>query len=331
MGEGASAGSAASVDHPRILDMTNTPNATHLAASFLAASSVHAAPADLGDRLLAMLLAARATHPRIHLDDQRFVRHLARHLPDGAALDAWLGSICADDLYLACACADGIPAALEALDRQHLSQVGRYLTALRPTPDFVDDVAQAVREHLLVGAGGHTPRIARYSGSGPLGGWLRVVTVRRAIAARRPRTERLAGDDEERAHAEATPVNPETDFFERRYAGELAAALRAAIGALEPKQRDLLRMHFKEGATLKQLVATSGQSKATVYRRIEAARKEILAGVRRRLGDRLGLGAAEQDSLMGLLRSRLDISLSSAFREPADRSPGTGEGIPGIN
>ena len=43
---------------------------------------------------------------------------------------------------------------------------------------FVDEVKQGLRERLLVGP---PPRIAEYSGSGPLGGWLRVVSVRLAI------------------------------------------------------------------------------------------------------------------------------------------------------
>src|SRR5580704_9401221 len=108
------------------------PPAAHLAAAFVAGGDV-----ALGERLRELVLAARAAHPGIQLDAERFVHHLARHRPGDTPLDGWLGSICAGDLYLACACAEGVPAAIETLDRQYRAQVGAYLTGMRPTEAFV--------------------------------------------------------------------------------------------------------------------------------------------------------------------------------------------------
>jgi RNA polymerase sigma-70 factor (ECF subfamily) len=297
---------------PAPLSREETPRPARLAAAFLAASEGLAARADLGERLLAMVLAAQAAHPRVRLDDERFVHHLARHRPPDATLDGWLGSICAGDLYLACACAEGAPAAIEALDLLFRSQVGGYLAGLRPAPDFVDDVAQAVRERLLVGAGGSPPRIAEYSGRGPLSSWLRVVTVRLALAMRRKRTELVAAEEPEE---EAAPVDAEIDALKRRHAGEVNAAFRAAVGALTSQQRDLLRRHFVEGATLAELAAALGVGRATVARWVAAARQEILARAHRQLREKLRLRPAELESLMRLMRSQLDLSLSTAFPE----------------
>jgi RNA polymerase sigma-70 factor (ECF subfamily) len=289
--------------------------AARLATSFLEASGVDAAPPDLGERLLAHLEAARAAHPGIGVDGDGFVRHLARRLPEGAGVDAWLASVCAGDLYLACGCAEGVPAAIEALDRLLSSHVGAFLVGLRPTPDFVDDVAQAVREHLLVGVDGSPPRIAEYAGRGSLAGWLRVVTVRIALAVRRKRTEVLAGDDPAAgsSNEQPAPADPEAEILKRRYEDEFNAAFRAALGALTVRQRDLLRRHFVERATLDQLAATLRVGRATVARWIAAAREEVLAGARRRLVEKLGLRPAELDSLMVVMRSRLDLSLSQGF------------------
>jgi RNA polymerase sigma-70 factor (ECF subfamily) len=300
--------------------MTDTPlDAARLAASFLAASGRgHEGPGDLGERLSALVLAARAAHPKLRLDDERFVRHVAQHRPDSGPLDAWLDAICAGDLFLACACVEGVPAAIETVDRQYRSQVGSYLAGLRAPADFVDDVAQAVRERVLVGAEGSPPRIAEYSGRGSLGSWLRVVTLRLALSLRRKRTEVLAAEDGEPppASGDAEPADPEGDLLKRRHTEEFNAAFRAAVSALTSKQRDLLRRHFVEGATLEELAATFGASRATVARWIAAARQEILAGARRQLGEKLNLAPAELESLMGLLRSRLDLSLSTAFPHP---------------
>jgi RNA polymerase sigma-70 factor (ECF subfamily) len=288
---------------------------SQLAATFLAASDARPVPADLGERLLALLLSARAAHPLVRLDDERFLHHLARHRPDRATLDGWLRSVCAEDLYLACACAAGVPAAIEALDQKLRSQVGGYLAGLRAASDFVDDVAQAVRERLLVGTGGSPPRIAEYSGRGPLAGWLRVVTVRLALAMRRKRTEQIAGEDLEEAllPEEAAPVDAESDVLKRRHSAEVNAAFRAAVGALTVEQRDLLRRHFVEGATLAELAAALGVGRATVARWIAAARQEILAGAHRQLREKLSLRPAELESLLRLMRSQLDLSLSTAF------------------
>lgn len=293
------------------------PNAEHLALLFLAASGAPGPQAQLGEELLALILAARATYPEVRLDDAIFVRHLARHLPAGAALRAWLGAIHAGDLYLACACAEGVPAAIEILDRRYRAEVGSFLHALRPAPDFVEDVAQTVSERLLVGAEGSPPRIAEYSGRGALGGWLRVVTLRVAVTLQRKRREVVSsgGGGEQGAQVDAAPADPEGELLKRRHAEAYNAAVLAAVGALTAEQRDLLRLHFVEGATFEQLVAKLGLSRATVARRIAAARQEVLARARRELGERLSLGPAEVESLMGLMRSRLDLSLSSAFPE----------------
>jgi RNA polymerase sigma-70 factor (ECF subfamily) len=275
--------------------------------------------AVLEERLVEVVRAAQAAHPGIALAPEHFVRHLARHRPadaPAAALDAWLASICAGDLYLACACAEGTPAAVEALHRQYRAQVGAHLSGMRPGAAFVEDVAQAVLERLLVGVEGSPPRIVDYSGRGALGSWLRVVTVRLALDLRRRRSEELAHDDghgAEPAEADGRRSDPEVELLQRRYLGELNAALSAAVGALKGEQRDLLRSHFVEGATLEQLAATRGVHRATVVRWIAAARHEVLAGARRQLGEKLQVRPAELESLMGLMRSRLDLSLSSAF------------------
>jgi RNA polymerase sigma-70 factor (ECF subfamily) len=122
-------------------------NAERLAATFRAASPAPHGVNDLGVRLAALLAAVRRVHPRVPLDPEVFVRHLARHRPEDVPLDDWLGQVRADDLYLACACAEGVPVAIAALDAQYRPQVGSFLGGLRPPAAFIEDVAQAVREH----------------------------------------------------------------------------------------------------------------------------------------------------------------------------------------
>ncbi len=293
------------------------PNAQHLAAAFLAASGLRDPPGDLGERLVALVGSARAAHPEIRLDDEVFTRHLAQHLPEGATLDARLGVICAGDLYLACACAAGVLAAIETLDRQYRPQVGSFLAPLHPAPDFVEDVAQAVLERLLTRAEGRPPKIAEYSGRGPLAAWLRVVTVRAAVNLRRKRTEELVLESEEELPEPLpdTPQDPEGELLKQRYSGVYNAAFLAAASALTTEQQDLLRLHYAEGMKVEELERKLGVSRATIFRRIDAAKKEILTRARRVLRENLDLRPDEVESLMRLMRSQLDLSFSSAFRK----------------
>jgi RNA polymerase sigma-70 factor (ECF subfamily) len=140
---------------------------------------------------------------------------------------------------------------------------------------------------------------------------MRVVTVRLALDMRRKRTE----EPHERAGEAGVPpeVAPSAEavLLKQRYAGEFNVAFREAFASIPEEQRSLLRRHFVEGATLEELAAAAGVHRATVARRIAAARQAILAGARRRLSERLALRPEDVDSLMGLMRSQLDLCLSS--------------------
>ena len=70
-----------------------------------------------------------------------------------------------EDQYLACACADGDPAALAAFEAKILPGIAASLRRLALPADVAAEVHQRVRAHLLVG---EPPRIAEYQGRGPL-------------------------------------------------------------------------------------------------------------------------------------------------------------------
>jgi hypothetical protein len=67
---------------------------------------------------------------------------------------------------------------------------------------------------------------------------------------------------------------------------------------------------------LDQLAASLGVHRATVARRLKAAREAVLAQARRRLGEQLGARHAELESLAGVMMSQLDMSLRGLLRPP---------------
>src|SRR4051812_18583894 len=136
--------------------------------------------AALGAALRGLFDEGERSFPGLDLAVEVFVSHLAARAEGGLPAAAR-----GPDLYLACACATRVRGALEAFDRAHLAQVGAHIARLTPTPAFVDEVRQEVRDKLYVGRDGAAPKIAEYDGRGALASWVRVIAIRAAIDLRR--------------------------------------------------------------------------------------------------------------------------------------------------
>lgn len=220
------------------------------------------------------------------------------------------------DLYLACACAHGLPGAIESFDRAHLTRIPSILARMRPSPELVDEVRQAMREKLFVGRDGASGRIAEYDGRGALASWVRVVAMRTAIDLRRQRGG-IASAVDSRVDAPGTAPSrhdPEIAYIKRGYRRAFDEAFRAAVTCLDPDQRQLLYWHFVEGLTLDQLAARLGVHRATVARRIATGREAIADEARRLLGNKLGATKAELESIVALLRTHSEVSLADILR-----------------
>jgi RNA polymerase sigma-70 factor (ECF subfamily) len=283
-----------------------------LLARFLAAlppeRRAAAHDASLHEALATALEAARAAWPQVALDPLEFAAHLAGRLPDAPDLIDAIGQLHAADLYLACACALGEPRALACFDEQFLAPVGRTWGTRHPLADFADEVRQALRVRLLVSDGGGPPRIAGYSGRGPLAAWVRMAATRLGLDLRR--RERPGSREEDELTLEARGDDPELEYLKTRYAAELSEALKTTLAALSSRTANVLRLHYQEGMTVDAIGTMYRVSGRTVQRWLAEARRTILAETRRLLSERLGLTDSRLDSLIGLVRSRLDISIS---------------------
>jgi RNA polymerase sigma-70 factor (ECF subfamily) len=279
-----------------------------LAALFSASSQGAAAPSEgLEATLRAIAVGGRSAWPDVSLGDPPFVRHLAERTRGDAEA---LRSICAADLFLACACKEGDRAAIRSLDRMYLSRVPEYLRTMRPSPDFSDEVRQVLSEKLLVGPAGVPPKIAEYSGRGPLAAWLRIAAVRTALNLRQRRREEPEASGIPVARALASRANPEVDYVRRRYSDAFVEALRAAFGALSEEQRRVLRLHFARGFTGDEIAQILQVHRATVVRWIRRAREDVLREAMRRLRESVRVSDEEHASLLSVLESQIDLSCS---------------------
>ena len=266
----------------------------------------------------AVVSAGAAAWPAVALEPAVFVRHLALHTPGQEDAAAWLATLHAADLHLACACAAGLPAALAAFDDRYLASLDLLVARARLTPDALDELRQRLRESLFLPREGKPARIADYAGRGPLEQWLRVAALRTASNLRR--SDRARPDHQQQgAGPEAiASIDPELAVIRRRLGDDFTRALRDAFERLDPRDRSLVRMHFSERLGIDQLAPIFQVSRATAARWLKQAREALVQGTLEALRSRLKMSQDELESLLGVVRSKLEFSLGALLREPEE-------------
>lgn len=254
---------------------------------------------------------ARSAWPELALAREDFEAHVAARV---GALDAEaLARICAEDLYLACACARGHGGAIATFSERYGSVIERAVARIDARPSVVDELRQAVLVRLLVAEeAGAPPRIDAYSGRGALGAWVRLAASRYALNARRDggRSEPRSDVEELGARAAHDGADPAIELLRARCRPVFTAALTGALAALPREQRHLLRLHYLERLTLDALAELLGASRASMHRRITAARDRLFATTCAALRAELGVDTTELDSVIRLVQSDLDLRLS---------------------
>jgi RNA polymerase sigma-70 factor, ECF subfamily len=257
----------------------------------------------------AALGAASAAWPGFHLPPDRFVEFVRERVPEGETDDGALAKLHLTDLYLVAGCLAGDAQAWRDLARVHLSQVPAYVARVDWSPAFGDEIKQRLSEKLLRGEDGK-PKLASYTGRGPLAGWLRVAAVREALNAKRGIEPSETVEDIVLATKED---DPEIQLLKRKYAREFREAFRDVLGSLEPDQRNVLRLHYLDGLTLEEVGKAYRVSRATAARWIAEAKRVLVERVRETLGARLGADGPGAQSLISFVRSQLHMSLRRHF------------------
>jgi RNA polymerase sigma-70 factor (ECF subfamily) len=257
------------------------------------------------------LVSAHAAWPAHWIPNDAFVEHLRARLPPGRDPANALASVAIADLYLACACARGVPSAVEVFARTILGEIDAHVATFDRAPAFADDVRQTLGARLLVAGPGMTPKIADFAGSAPLSAWVRVAAIRVALNLRRGKaaSAELANEREAAALA-AAGTDAETDLIRRRYGPAFEGAVAGGLAALSPRERTLLRLRLVDGVEVEQIAAMYRVHRTTITRWLGACQASLLVEVRRVLADTLGLTGSEIASLAGVLQSQLHVSLA---------------------
>src|SRR5258706_7756629 len=270
-------------------------------------STLEAIP-DLDRRLWSLVAEGRAAWPDLTISAHQLVAFVARHVTADLA-DAALDGLRPADLYLACACATGLTAAINAFDRAYVRELDIAFARMRIGPPRLNDVKQLVRQRLFVGggtAGAPTSpgKIAEYGGRGDLRRWVRSVAVRTCLNdLRKGKREILVDDDHLIAQHAIAADDPEVEYMKRTYSNEFKAAFSDALKQLGAREQTLLRYHHVDGLNIDEIGAIYRVHRVTAFRWLEKAKEQLVRSTLELLPAKLKLPADELQSVLRMNRS----------------------------
>lgn len=280
------------------------------------ARRAEASSVGLGSQLTDVITAARAEWPTLSVDEERFAALLGERLPSDVAVADGLASLRGGDLWIVCGCAASDPRSIAAFEREFFNEISAAVRRVANASLSEDDVAQLVREKLFVGSATARPKILDYRGLGPVRAWLRVTASRVALnLVTRGTAREQPADGEWFARVIADGDHPEAAHLKSKYRADFRVALEAAVGALDPKDRNVLAYAFGEQLSIDQIGGIYGVHRATAARWVASAQKRLVDETRSTLARRLGASPADVDSIVHLIASRFDVSLGRVLGE----------------
>jgi len=273
-------------------------------------------PSTDGALVRALHERGRAAHPQVQVDRASFARHLAAC---GAPLDdpAAVAALHVEDLYLCAAALGGDAAAAMTLRRLHRPVVARYLRNVDGSPAFVDEVEQRLWSASLLASAEGPPKLASYTGRGPLAGWVGVSAQRLALSLMRHEQAEKRAAEGQRREAERVADDPELGFLKQHLRGRFREAVTRALAILSDHERLIYRMYVVDGVPMERIGKIYGVTPSTISRRMSAARTAVVAEAQRLLKDEMGVATEEYESMARLLVSQLDLSVSRVLGKSA--------------
>ncbi len=260
---------------------------------------------------LALYQRGCKAHPELEVDMPTFATALKRAAPVAGVEGTH--DIHAEDLYLACACSIDVPHAIarfEACQGALLQRLGRRAQVAGVD---VSELLQLVRVRLFVASSQDAiPAIATYAGTGPLGGWLRIVVARIATELiEKNARERIFLSQKGSTLGDIRDLDGE---FERSILradlrGAFQSALNNAALIMSPEERTVLRQFYVYKIGVDGIAKLLGVHRSNASRAVARARGRLLQETKRQLQPALGLSDSSLNSAFGLMRSDVGLSL----------------------
>lgn len=180
------------------------------------------------------------------------------------------------ELDLVRACMAGDVQALARFELEYAGCLRAGVARVCAEPSFVEELSAALLARLFSGS---VPKLAAYSGRGPLSAWLRIVAARAALDQRRSERRRRVREQNALVASQPALPEPERGLDRARYASAFATAMRSALRRLTPRQRALLLMRYREGLELTEISERFSVHRATVQRWLALAASELREGL----------------------------------------------------
>ena len=261
------------------------------------------------------LVAALEAWPELAVPKGVFSTFLgARHVNLGGVT-----STIAQDLFLACACLHNVPGALGAFFGRYSSTIRAVARRFNTSTAFADEIEQQLNVGLFVASSERRAGIDQYSGSGPLLGF--VCTTARRLALRQARAGAQFQGEEELVREFADLRDQEMDLLKGRYRETFARALPIALRQLPRRDRLILRMNVVQRVNTAKIASMYKVNQSTVSRWIQRAAERIFAVVKEIVCDELQIDTLEMESILGLVRSQIDLTLSHVTGDSSAMGP----------
>jgi len=240
---------------------------------------------------------------------------------------AFIDEIRADDLCLIIACEKGDEKAWEDLVANFDSTVKSAARKISSNNEDAEDLASSIWAELYGlrqdADGNKKSKLAYYSGRGSLAGWLRAVVSQLAVDQYRKQSKYVQIEEtrefeilaeESTNHSGNSSVihhaeNPEELLTEKQTAEDVSTALRAAIEALEPEDKLILKLYYFDDLKLKDIAQIFGYHEATASRKLVRIQSEIRKAVEKELKKSHGWSDSEVKKYLADAASKLGVSL----------------------
>ena len=117
-------------------------------------------------------------------------------------------------------------------------------------------------------------------------------------------------DDWEVAALPVAGDDPEVAYLKAKYSADYKHAFSDALSGLPPRDRTVLAQYHVDGLTIDELGALYQVHRVTASRWVINARDQLRGRILELLRERLGLSAAELQSVTRMVRSQLSLSLA---------------------
>jgi RNA polymerase sigma-70 factor (ECF subfamily) len=231
---------------------------------------------------------------------------LAAALASKASTWPALSALRVDEVVLAQACLKGVTEAVQVLEAHYFDDVRAALRKVAPASQLAD-LLQQVRIQGLVG---ERPALQSFSGTGSLGGFLRVMATRLALN-HMTRDEPPPAETLSRSVLDGLPAlnDPELEAIKSRLREQFDAVFGRAFARLDVEDRNLLRLSFSEGLTIDDIAPMLNVHRATAARHLQRARGALASHVREELRGTLGTSTRSSEQLIELIRSQIEVSM----------------------